>query len=176
MSIASVAVQDSNTIEDKIQSRPIIVSKAGGVSEDAIDALKGLNVTVVGGEAAVSEEDYNTVKAEAKSINRIAGANRQATNALVIEKYYAGTFGQTKNVIVAKDGQKNKMELVDALSAANLASNKQAPIVLATDNLSSAQINALELNAKTADTLYQVGNGVARDVVKTIAQRLGLAK
>ena len=68
------------------------------------------------------------------------------------------------------------MELVDALAAANMASNKKAPIVLATDKLSDAQINALELKAKDSDTLYQVGHGVARDVVKTIAQRLGLAK
>ena len=72
-------------------------------------------------------------------------------------------------------GQNNKSELIDALSAANLASQKDAPVVLATNKLSTAQINALELNATDAATLYQVGNGVARDVVKTIAQRLGLA-
>ena len=156
--------------------RPIIVSKKGGLTEDAIDTLKDVNVTVIGGENAVTKADYNAVKDEAKSINRIAGSNRQATNALVIEKYYGGSFaGSTKNVVVAKDGQNNKSELIDALSAANLASQKDAPVVLATNKLSTAQINALELNATDAATLYQVGNGVARDVVKTIAQRLGLA-
>ena len=156
--------------------RPIIVAKKGGLTEDAIDTLKDVNVTVIGGENAISKADYNAVKDEAKSINRIAGSNRQATNALVIEKYYGGSFaGSTKNVVVAKDGQNNKSELIDALSAANLASQKDAPVVLATNKLSTAQINALELNATDAATLYQVGNGVARDVVKTIAQRLGLA-
>ena len=175
MSIAAVASNDLDNNTTGVQSTPIIVAKKGGLTEDATDAIKGLNVTVVGGENAVSKADYEAVKSEAKSINRIAGANRKATNALVIEKYYSGNFGQTKNVIVAKDGQNNKMELVDALAAANMASNKTAPIVLATNKLSDAQINALELNAKNAETLYQVGNGVARDVVKTIAQRLGLA-
>ena len=55
-----------------------------------------------------------------------------------------------------------------------MASEKKAPIVLATNKLSTSQINALELKGKNAEALYQVGNGVARDVVKEIAQRLGL--
>ena len=66
------------------------------------------------------------------------------------------------------------MELVDALAAANFASEMNAPIVLATNKLSKEQENALELNAKNAHALYQVGHGVARDVVKTIAENLGL--
>ena len=167
MSIAAVAARENT---------PIIVSKKGGLTEDALLSLKGADVTVVGGENAVSKADYEAVKAEAHSLNRVAGSNRKATNALVIEKYYGTGITGVENVIVAKDGQNNKMELVDALAAANMASNKKAPIVLATDKLSDAQINALELKAKDSDTLYQVGHGVARDVVKTIAQRLGLAK
>ena len=156
--------------------RPIIVAKKGGITEDAVDTLKDVNVTVIGGENAISKADFNAIKDEANTVLRIAGSNRQATNALVIEKYYGGSFvGSTKNVVVAKDGQNNKSELIDALSAANLASQKDAPVVLATNKLSTAQINALELNATNAATLYQVGNGVARDVVKTIAQILGLA-
>ena len=75
---------------------------------------------------------------------------------------------------MAKDGQRNKMELVDALTVSNLAALKNAPIVLATDKLDKAQINTLELNAKQAKALYQVGNGVNLDVVKTLANLLGL--
>ena len=151
---------------------PIIVSKNGGISEDAIDELKGFNVTVIGGENAVSAADYKALKAKANSIIRVAGENRQATNAAIINKYY--NISNTSNVIVAKDGQNNKNELIDALAAANMASEKKAPIVLATNKLSTSQINALELKGKNAEALYQVGNGVARDVVKEIAQRLGL--
>ncbi|WP_418565852.1 cell wall-binding repeat-containing protein [Peptacetobacter sp.] len=151
---------------------PIIVAKNGGLSEDAIDELKGFNVTVIGGENAVSAADFKALKAKANSIIRVAGENRQATNAAIINKYY--TISNTSNVIVAKDGQNNKNELIDALAAANMASEKKAPIVLATNKLSTSQINALELKGKNAEALYQVGNGVARDVVKEIAQRLGL--
>ena len=165
MSIAAVAAETKT---------PIIVSKNGGVSEDAIYELRGKEVTVIGGEAVVSKGDYNEVKAEAKAIQRISGSNRQGTNAEIVKKYYKNNFLKAENIIVAKDGKANKTELVDALAAANMASEKNAPIVLATDKLSKDQLNALILNAKNAEALYQVGHGVARDVVKTIATQLGL--
>ncbi len=169
MSIASIAAT---------QKTPIIVAKKGGITEDAIYELKDKDVTIIGGVNAVSKSEYNEIKLEAKGVQRIAGANRQATNAEIIKKYYKGNFagavGNADHVIVAKDGQHNKMELVDALAAANFASEMNAPIVLATNKLSKEQENALELNAKNAHALYQVGHGVARDVVKTIAENLGL--
>ena len=174
MSIAGVASTKSTATKNEVT--PIVVAKKGGISEDALYELKGLDVTVIGGENAVSKDDETALKEEAKSVLRISGSNRQATNAKIIEKYYKGAFATAKNVIVAKDGQSNKTELVDALAAANLASEKKAPIVLATNKLSDAQVNALELNANGAEALYQVGIGVNRDnVVKVIAQRLGLA-
>ena len=71
-------------------------------------------------------------------------------------------------------GQRDKTELVDALAAANFASEIKAPIVLATDKLSKDQINALELNTKKSTALYQIGIGVAKDVVKTLAEGLDL--
>ena len=163
MSIAPVAAENET---------PIIVGANNGVSEDAINELKGANVTVIGGENAVSKSDFESLKSKANTVLRVAGKNRKDTNAAIINKYYE--IDNTKNVIVSKDGQNNKTELVDALAAANMASEKKAPIVLATDKLSDTQINALELKAKDAKALYQVGHGVARDVVKTIAQRLGL--
>ena len=165
MSIAAVAAETKT---------PIIVAKKGGVSEDATYELRGKEVTIIGGENAVSKADYNEVKAEAKGVLRIAGSNRQATNAEIVKKYYKNNFLRAENIIVAKDGKANKAELVDALAAANMASEKNAPIVLATDKLSKDQLNALILNAKNAEALYQVGHGVSRDVVKTIATQLGL--
>ena len=166
MSIAAVA-------SEKLV--PIVVAKKGGISEDATYELRGKVATIIGGEAVVSKADYKAIAAEADGVQRIAGTNRQATNAEIIKQFYKNDFITAKNVIVAKDGQNNKSELVDALAAANLAAQKDAPIVLATNKLSKAQINALELNAKNAYALYQVGNGVARDVVKTIAENLGLS-
>ena len=170
MSIAAIAA-------NKADVKPIIVAKKGGITEDALYELRDVDVTIIGGENAISKAKEEEIGLEADSVSRIADKNRQETNSKIIAKYYTKSFGNAKNVVVAKDGQHNKMELVDALAAANFASEKQAPIVLATNKLSDEQINALELNAgSTAEALYQVGIGVDKDnVVKVIAQRLGLA-
>ena len=170
MSIASVAASSKT---------PIIVAKKGGISEDAVYALRDSNVTIIGGKTVVSANDEKAIKAEANGVIRIEGSNRQATNAEIVNRYYKGGYadsvGNAKNVIVAKDGQRNKTELVDALAAANMASEKKAPIVLATNKLSKAQLNALALNAKEAHALYQVGIGVDKEnVVRVIARQLGL--
>ena len=169
MSVAPVAATPDAS---KHNVTPIIVSKNGGISDDALAELDAKKVTVIGGEKVVSEKDYEAIKeavGENGEVRRIAGANRKATNAAIINTFYTDKFGTTNKVVVAKDN-----ELIDALTAANLAAQNKAPIVLATSTLSEEQINALELNAKTATNLYQVGIGVNPDVVKTIAQRLGL--
>ena len=176
MSIAPVAA----TPDGSNKVTPIIVSKRGGISYNALDELDGKDVTVVGGEAAVSKEDYEAIEeatGDNGSIERVAGENRQATNAAIIKKYYYGTPGVTEeSVIVSKDGRGNKEELVDALTVANLAVQKKAPIVLAKDSLSAAQADALKLRAKHSDSLYQVGHGVSRDnVMAPIAKLLGLS-
>ena len=171
MSIAAVA---SNKTANS--QTPIIVAKNGGISEDALYELRGKKVVIVGGESSVSKAEEEEIGLEAEKVSRIGGANRQETNAEVISKYYVNKFGTAQNVIVAKDGRGKKSELIDALAAANFASQKQAPIVLATNKLTDSQVNALELNAKEAEALFQVGIGVDKDnVVKVIAQRLGLA-
>ena len=155
MSIASVAAATHT---------PIIVGAKNGVSEDAAYELRGKTVTVIGGKTVVTNAEYNTIKAEANGISRIYGDNRKATNAEIIKKYYKnGYVGTAKNVIVAKDGQNRKSDLVDALAAANMAATKKAPIVLATNSLSKAQEAALESNAKQSYALYQVGIGVNKD-------------
>ena len=175
MSIASVAAT---------QQTPIIVAKKGGISEDGVYEVRDKHVTIVGGNTVVTAADEREIRTEAKSVNRIDGSNRKATNAKVIEKYYssnatntegfANAVGNAKNVIVAKDGQRNKLELVDALAAANMASEKKAPIVLATKSLSKEQETVINSHAKDAYGLFQVGGQVERPVMKKIAIMLNL--
>ena len=154
---------------------PIIVSKKGGLTYDALKALEGEKVTVIGGEASVSAKDFEAIKEEATAVRRIAGENRQATNAAIIKEFYNDANGiKVESVIVAKDGKGNNGQLVDALTAANLGAHFNAPVVLATNSLSEAQIDALNLRAKSSKSLYQVGIGVERSVVETIASKLGL--
>lgn len=68
------------------------------------------------------------------------------------------------------------MDLVDALTVANLATQLEAPIVLATDKLSDEQLNQVNLKAANADRLYQIGGGVSRPVMEKLAELLGLPK
>ena len=162
-----------------MKKMPVIVAKKGGISYDALDAIEGETVTVIGGEASISAEDYEAIKEEAKAVRRISGSDRQATNAAIIKEFYhegATTNGvvNQESVIVAKDGKGNKTELVDALTAANLAAQTNAPVVLAKSSLTDDQIDAIRLRAKSSDSLYQVGIGVERPVVETIASKLGL--
>lgn len=161
MSIAGYAAEND---------MPIIVSKVGGLTEEALEFVEDTKVTVIGGENVVSAEDYKALSESADKVQRIAGKNRKATNAAIIKEYYS--VGGTQNVIVAKDDK-----LVDALAASTLAAKQGAPIVLATNSLSDEQVNAIYYNGSASTAgLYQVGHGVAPSVVKTIAQRLGLAK
>ena len=162
MSIAPVA-------SAKATAGAVIVAKNGGLSKVAykeIDDYAGANITIVGGEKSISADEESKLKEIAKEnskkVERVAGKNRKATNAAIIEKYYNL---ETKAVIVAKDGQANKMHLIDALTAANFASNKNAPIVLATDNLSNEQINELNKKASKVSYLYNVGYGVNKNNV-----------
>ena len=153
---------------------PIVVAKKGGITEDTVEALDGATLNVIGGENAVSAADYASLKDVALTIARVSGSNRKATNAAVINKFYGGNFADADSVIVAKDGQNKKSELIDALAASNLASVQHAPVVLGTENLSAEQIDAIAKNAKSADKVYQVGYGVEKNVVKLVAQSLGL--
>ena len=166
MSIAGVASREK---------APIIVSKKGGLTYDALKALENEKVTVLGGEKSVSAEDFEEIKEEASAVRRISGENRQGTNAAIIKTfYYNSGVNTSKSVIVAKDGKGNNGQLVDALTAANLGAQTNAPVVLATSSLSEDQLDALQLRGKSADSLYQVGIGVERSVVETIASKLGL--
>ena len=154
---------------------PVIVSKKGGLTYEGLKAIKGDAVTVIGGEKAVSAEEYEAIKEEAGAARRISGENRQATNAAIIKEFYHNTgVNTTESVIVAKDGRGNNKALIDALTAANLAAQTNAPVVLATKSLTDDQLDAIKLRAKSADSLYQVGIGVERPVVEEIAARLGL--
>ena len=171
MSIATVAVEEKT---------PIIVSKKGGLTKDAIRFIeKNLktaandNVAVIGGESVVSKTDYDKIDAVTNNkVARVAGDNRFETNAAIIEKYAPSDIDE---VVLVKDGQRNKEELVDALAAANYANGN--PIVLATDKITDNQKVAI-LDKKGTDgftKLTQVGQGVARTTLESIAEFLGLS-
>ena len=160
MSIAGYAAENKT---------PIIVSGFEGLSEDTLEALEGKRVIVLGGDSAVSASEYTAIKDVALTLDRVSGSDRKATNAAVINRFYGGNFS-TGSVIVAKDDV-----LIDALTSANLSAKQHSPIVLGTNSLSEAQVDAIAANAAKAQKVYQVGYGVdAHNVVKVVAQSLGL--
>ncbi|RHQ97499.1 cell wall-binding repeat-containing protein [Peptoclostridium sp. AF21-18] len=175
MSIASYAA-DNNT--------PIIVESVHGISEATVEFLKGYkkenakDVTIVGGEKVVSKETEELLKSELKDkdVDRLAGANRKATNAKVIDLLY--TPGSLNHILVSKDGIAREGELIDALTATSIAAKYHTPIVLGTNNLSKEQIEAIEdkTNRRADKYVYQIGGNVAESVMRTIAERLNLAK
>ena len=172
MSIAAVAAKEG---------APIIVSKNGGLSDDAVKFIKknsstatANDVAVIGGENVVSAKDYAKIDAvTTNKVARVAGATRFETNAKII-KEYAKSFTQ---VVLVKDGQSNKTELVDALSAASYAAkdSNAAPIVLAKDKITDAQKVAILDTKGTVSKLTQVGQGVARTTLESVAEFLGLS-
>ena len=168
MSIASDAAKNKT---------PIIVAKAGGLTKNAVRFIKSNaggatgDVDVIGGESVVSKAEYDKIdEVTVTKVDRVAGENRFETNAKIIDKYASNI----SEVVLVKDGLNNKNELVDALSAANYAAGK--PIVLATDKITDAQKNAV-LNKKASKftKLTQIGQGVARTTLESVAEFLGLS-
>lgn len=166
MSIAPVAAD---------REEPIIVSKNGGLSKDGVQKIADLkaNATIVGGTEVVSEATEKALKDAKISTSRVAGSNRQKTNAAIIDRYAKNGLNK---IIVSKDGSAKKDELVDALTSTSLAVKEDAPIVLATDKISDEQINALKNKADKGVFIYQIGYGVYNNVLETLATKIGLLK
>ncbi|WP_300530343.1 cell wall-binding repeat-containing protein [Peptacetobacter sp.] len=166
MSIAPVAAD---------REEPIIVSKNGGLSKDGVQKIADLkaNATIVGGTEVVSEATEKALKDAKISTSRVAGSNRQKTNAAIIDRYAKNGLNK---IVISKDGSAKKDELVDALTATSLAVKEDAPIVLATDKISDEQINALKNKADKGVFIYQIGYGVSNNVLETLAAKIGLLK
>ena len=104
---------------------------------------------IIGGDKVVSNEIAKNLPGK----QRIEGANRNETNAKVIEKFYADR--ELDNLYVAKDGMENSGHLIDALAVGSLAAKNGAPVLIASKKLNEKQINVI--NTKKVSTITQVG-------------------
>ena len=174
MSIAAIAAREE---------APILVTPAAGLTKDAKKFLEGnpnADVTIIGGESKISTQALKDVKSKISGdVNRIAGEDRHETNAKVI----ATLTDEVDNVYVAKSGyvpQNGDALLVDALAAAPLAANADGVIVLATDDVTTAQEDAVKkavtkgANNKLEAKLTQVGGGVNANIIQKLVKLLGL--
>lgn len=184
MSIAAVA--SKSTISTS--ATPIIVTPKDGLTKDAkhfLDKNTGIDTaTVVGGTTKVSKAVLDDLKEAVHgrtgaNVSRIAGNDRHETNVKVIDKYYKDD--EVRNVFVAQDGYVGgDSKLIDALAVASYAGKQNAPIVLATSDLTQKQADIIEAktqkhNASTiTNTLTKVGGGVASKVMNRVLDILGL--
>ncbi|MCA0578586.1 S-layer protein SlpA [Clostridioides difficile] len=201
MSIAPVASQLRNSngeLDLKGDATPIVVvdGKAKDINSEVKDFLDDSQVDIIGGVNSVSKEVMEAIDdATGKSPERYSGEDRQATNAKVIKEDDFFKNGEVTNFFVAKDGSTKEDQLVDALAGAAIAGNfgvtvdnegnptvvgkkaSPAPIVLATDSLSSDQnvaiSKAVNDDANTKN-LVQVGKGIATSVISKIKDLLDM--
>ena len=104
---------------------------------------------VIGGKTALPEKLVESLPAK----QRIEGANRNDTNAKVIEKFYGDK--ELDNLYLAKDGRGGDTQLIDALAVGALAAKNGAPVLIASKNLSASQTNVI--NTKKISIITQVG-------------------
>lgn len=150
---------------------PILLTTEEKLTKDVKYFLEGnkmaddSKVYVVGG--TISKSAYNdVVDAHEDDVKRLSGDTRQDTNAEVIEEF----FTTAKKVVVAKSDNKG---MVDALGAGLYAGINEAPLVLATNNLTEDQKDALDKVKATIvndDKINRiaVGNGIASSVIQYI--------
>ncbi len=153
------------------EEAPIVVVNKDEVTEDAKEFMADREIVVVGGKNSVSEEvvaELDVLDKIEKNVKRLAGDDRQGTNAAVINEYYNKNH---TTAFVAKDGYVGgKSQLIDALTAAPLAGNAGAPIVLATNNVTVEQKEAVQSNFKGVKKIVQIGQGIADSVITKIAE------
>lgn len=158
--VAGTGEADALSVASKAgaDKQPIILTGKDSIAPEMYAWLKEQNLEdayFIGGNKVISDSVINSVNeitTNDVTANRIAGNNREETNAKVIEKLYTGGFS---NVYAAKSNV-----LVDALSAGPMAAQRNCPVVLVnTNGLTDAQKNVL--SGKYADHVYQIGGGVS---------------
>lgn len=164
MSVAPLAVR---------QGTPIIVSPRDGLTNDEkyfFESNENItDVKVIGGRVNVDTQVMLDVKNYGYdrnnntniSVSHVSGNDRQETNAKILELFDKGS---EENIIVAKDGMNNKSHLVDSLSAATLG----YPLILGTERITMAQVNAIYNIVSKDSNLIQVGNGIDSAVIKKV--------
>lgn len=156
---------------------PIVVVDKNEVSEEAMELLEGKNIEIIGGTGVVSEEVEAQLKEMVKedstqdnTVVRLAGNTRQETNAKVINAHYSNPT----EAFIAKDGYVGgNGKLIDALTAAPLAAEMNAPIILTTNELTKEQADVVEVKLSTVEKLVQVGKGIADAAIKAIVEKIG---
>lgn len=105
---------------------PILLNRGKSLDSRVFEKIKELgtkNITIVGGNNAVSPDIENSLKSAGMNVSRISGSDRYSTSAQIAEKYSSSV--NAKKVVVASGEN-----FPDALVAGPYASKIKAPILL----------------------------------------------
>ncbi len=148
---------------------PILLVPKDGVTIDVESMLSSLEITktiIVGGTSAVSQDIENWLTKNNYNPERISGADRFMTSALIAKKY----FSAPTCAYVATGA-----DFPDALSGACLAAKKCAPIVLVEkDSLPPDVSSYIRVYASDLEEVFLLGGSgpISDDVARQIARLL----
>ncbi len=168
--VGGYAPADAVTISSKAATdkTPIILAESKKIPEKVLSWLKNQKLKsayVIGGEGVVKNsvmKDLNKITSEDIAKNRIGGADRYETNALVIEKLFAK---EQKNMYVTES-----MKLVDSLVVAPLAAKTGSPVIITNSNLSDKQKSLAD--KMLVKKVVEVGGEVSKTAVQDLANRI----
>ena len=150
--------------------QPIILANKDSVPQGTYNWLssQGLEEAYyIGGSQSLSSKLIDQISKIAKngtSKNRVSGADRHETNANVIKTFYPDK--ELSAMLVAKSDI-----IVDSITAGPLAAKLKAPILITPKTYVSAY-HSTNLSEKTAETVYQIGDGMKDSVINSIASSL----
>ncbi len=131
------------------------------VTAEEIQRLQATKIIILGGTGAVSQQAEDTLIEMGLAVERIVGANRFETAALIAAR--VAPEGSAKAALV------NGLDFPDALSVAAYAARLGMPILLTrSDSMPSATAQALE-DLGVTETIVIGGNGVISDEVMAAA-------
>ncbi|TYS17683.1 hypothetical protein FZC78_07425 [Rossellomorea vietnamensis] len=148
-SVEGVFVTSGHNFADALAAAPIASANNWAIvltDKDAMDTstfayLKGKDVVVTGGTAAVSNSVYNKIKTESKSIKRISGDDRYETLASLNTEFASAMESHT---LVVTTG----LDFPDALTASALSVNTKAPLILVGQDMDSSVNQFIETYKK----------------------------
>ncbi|MDR0880526.1 MAG: cell wall-binding repeat-containing protein [Clostridioides sp.] len=146
---------------------PILLTKDDGLTSAQKSWLKNKTIGkiyAVGGTSSLSNDVLNSLETNSDNVKRLAGDNRQGTNAAVLHEFFSNE-NSINSVYVAKSADNG---LVDALAAGVLAAKTHAPLVLASENLNADQTAVIKANKAKFTTIggsqTQIGYNVNKAV------------
>ncbi|MGX4598585.1 cell wall-binding repeat-containing protein [Faecalimicrobium sp. JNUCC 81] len=154
MSILSKACKDK---------QPIVITNGNKLNEEITKWIINFgkkDIYIIGGEQVMTINiisSLENIAGNSLESNRIYGANRQETNAKVVEKFHKNI----DTIIITKSD-----ELIDALSVGNLAGMKNAPIVIGTNKLTASQVKAIKQSGYK--NIIEVGGNINSNVISSI--------